>query len=138
MEQELQKLEVEIPANAEFGQNRMEQYEFTIHMQEQGNKMIDGKISCNYYEDKTIKRVSNEMITYEKISEKEIMSEQEAYQQILDGEFKGFTIDEIKSISIKGVELEYKLDSKGYYVPIYKFDVLLNGNKSTIYIKAIK
>lgn len=138
VEQELQKLEVDIPANAEFGQNRMEQYEFTVNMQEEGNKMIDGKIICNYYEDKTIKRVSHEMITYDKVAEKEIMSEQEAYQQILDGEFKGFTIDEIKSVMVKGVELEYKLDSKGYYVPVYKFDVLLNGNKNTIYIKAIK
>ena len=57
---------------------------------------------------------------------------------MLDGKFKGFTIDEIRSITVKGVQLEYQMDSKGYYVPVYKFDVLLNGNKNRIYIKAIK
>ena len=40
--------------------------------------------------------------------------------------------------NLKGVQLEYQKDSKGYYVPVYKFDVLLNGNKNRIYIKAIK
>lgn len=136
--QALQQLGIQVPSNSEFGQNQMEQYTFSMNMVEQGNKLIDGQIRCNYYEDKTVKYVSNEIITYDKIGEKEIMSEKEAYQQILDGNFKGFTIDEIKSILVKGVELEYKTDSKGYYVPVYNFDVLLNGNKSMIYIKAIK
>lgn len=139
LEEELQRFGINVPANAEFSYDKKrEQYVFTMDMVLQDNKLIDGEIRCNYYEDGTIKYVNNDIITYDIFPEKEIMSEQEAYQQILDGEFKGFTIDEIKSVIVKGVELEYKLDSKGYYVPVYKFDVLLNGNKNTIYIKAIK
>ena len=135
----LKKLGVSIPLNAEFSYDKQRgQYVFTMNMIMQDNKLIDGEIRCDYYIDKTIKYFENDIVTYDIIGEKEIMSEQEAYQQILDGKFKGFTIDEIKSITVKGVELEYKLDSKGYYVPVYKFDVLLNGNKNTIYIKAIK
>ena len=135
----LKQLGVSIPLNAEFSYDKQRgQYVFTMNMIMQDNKLIDGEIRCDYYIDKTIKYFENDIVTYDIIGEKEIMSEQEAYQQILDGKFKGFTIDEIKSITVKGVELEYKLDSKGYYVPVYKFDVLLNGNKNTIYIKAIK
>lgn len=139
VEEELQRYGINVPTNAVFSYDKKRgQYLFTMDMVIEDNKLIDGEIRCNYYEDKTIKYVNNDIITYDILPEKEIMSEQEAYQQILDGEFRGFIIDEIKSITIKGLELEYQIDSKGYFVPVYKFDVLLNGNKNTIYIKAIK
>lgn len=82
-------------------------------------------------------RFENNIVTYNKVTEKEIISEQQAYKKISNGEFKAFTTDKLKSILVKNIQLEYKLDSKGYYVPVYKFDVLLNGNENTIYIKAI-
>ena len=135
----LQKIGINVPENAKFGRDeKRDQYLFSVNMDKQENKLVNGEIRCNYYSDNSIKYFEYNIVTYDIVTEKEIMSEQEAYQQILDGKFKGFTIDEIKSITVKGVELEYKLDSKGYYVPVYKFDVLLNGNKNTIYIKAIK
>ena len=60
-----------------------------------------------------------------------------AYQEILDGKFMYW--EDVKSISIKNVELEYMLDSKGYYVPIYNFAASINGSgKGNIRIKAIK
>lgn len=138
VEQALLKLDVQVSEDAEFGQNRMEQYTFSINMKKEGNKLIDGQLRCDYYEDKTIKYIANEIVTYYKVAEKEIMSEQEAYEEILAGEFKAFTSDQLQSIVIQSVNLEYKLDSKGYYVPVYKFDVLLNNNISYIYIKAMK
>ena len=138
VEQALLKLEVEVPQYAEFGQNRMEQYTFSVNMKKEGNKLIDGQLRCSYYEDKTIKDIANEIITYDKVTEKEIISEQEAYEEILAGEFKAFTSDPVHSITIQTVQLEYKLDSKGYFVPIYKFDILLNDKTSYIYIKAVK
>lgn len=135
----LQKIGINVPENAKFGRDeKRDQYLFSVNMDKQENRLVNGEIRCNYYSDNSIKYFENNIVTYDIVTEKEIMSEQEAYQQILDGKFKGFTIDEIKSITVNGVELEYQTDSKGYYVPVYKFDVLLNGNKNTIYIKAIK
>ena len=113
-------------------------YIFSINKQTQGNKLIDGSLECRYYEDKTVKYVNNNILSYEKVKGKEIKSEKEAYEEILAGEFKAFTSNEINSIVVNGVQLEYQVDSKGYYVPVYKFDVLLNESKNTIYIKAIK
>lgn len=133
----LQNLGINIPENAKFGRDETRnQYLFSINMDRQENKLINGEIRCNYYSDKSIKYFENNIVTYDIVTEKEIISQQEAYQEILDGKFKGFTIDEIKNILVKGVELEYQTDSKGFYVPVYKFDVLLNGSKNTIYIKA--
>ena len=40
------------------------------------------------YNDDTVKRVENNIIKYSKVKEKEIISEKEAYQQILSGKFK--------------------------------------------------
>ena len=136
--QALLKLGIEVPEYAEFGQNRMEQYTFSVHMKKEGDKLIDGELRCHYYEDKTVKYVADEIITYDKIMQKEIMSEQEAYERILEGKFKVYTSEDIQSILVKNVQLEYKLDSKGYYVPIYKFDILLNEKNSYIEMKAIK
>ena len=138
VEQALTKLDVKVPEYAEFGQNQGGQYTFTVNMKKEGNKLIDGELKCRYYEDKTIKRVEDEIITYEKVAEKEIMSEQEAYEEILAGEFKAFSVESVQSITIQNMELEYRLDSKGFYVPVYKFDILLNGETSWIYIKAVK
>ena len=139
VEAELKRYGINVPANAVFSYDKKRgQYLFTMDMIVQDNKLIDGEIRCDYYIDKTIKYFENNIVTYDIVGEKEIISEQEAFQQILDGEFKGFTVDEIKSVNVKGIELEYQTDSKGYYVPVYKFEVLLNGNKNTIYIKAIK
>ena len=139
IEAAFKKLGISVPVNAEFSyDNKREQYVFSMNMVMQDNKLIDGEIRCDYYIDKSIKYFENNIVTYDIVGEKELKSEQDAYQEILKGKFKGFTIDEIKNINVKGIELEYQIDSKGYYVPVYKFDVLLNGNKNRIYIKAIK
>ena len=134
----LQNLGIQVPENAKFEQNERKNYIFSINKQTQCNKLIDGSLECRYYEDKTVKYVNNNILSYEKVKGKEIKSEKEAYEEILAGEFKAFTSNEINSIVVNGVQLEYQVDSKGYYVPVYKFDVLLNESKNTIYIKAIK
>ena len=61
----------------------------------------------------------------------------EKYEEILKGRFL-LSNTKIESITIKDINLEYKVDSKGYYVPIYEFEVLVNGKETKIYIKAIK
>lgn len=134
----LLNLGINVPENAEFVRDkRRDQYLFSMNMDKQGNKLINGEIRCNYYSDSSIKYFENNIVTYYMVAEKEIISQQEAFQKILRGKFKAFTIEEIKSILIKDITLEYKTDSKGYYVPVYKFDILLNGKKNNIYIKAI-
>jgi hypothetical protein len=44
----------------------------------------------------------------------------------------------LENIVIKDIEIQYVLDTKGYYVPVYAFEVEINGRKTAIYIKAVK
>ena len=70
---------------------------------------------------------------------KEIISEEEAYNEILKGKFKydEYNIGQIKDMSIEDVHIGYSLDTKGYYVPIYIFDVRMNGRYTQLQIKAL-
>lgn len=138
VENALNKLGIQVPENASFELNDREQYVFSINMIEQDDVLIDGKLTCKYYDDKRIKEVTNEILTYNKVETREIISQEEAFDKIREGKFSSYNDEKINDILVKSVQLEYKLDSKGFYVPVYKFDVLLNGIKDTIYIKAIK
>lgn len=44
----------------------------------------------------------------------------------------------LENIVIKDIEIQYVLDTKEYYVPVYAFEVEINGQKTAIYIKAVK
>ena len=44
----------------------------------------------------------------------------------------------LHKIEIIDFKLSYSLDTKGFYQPIYNFDVKLDGEKSQIHIPAIK
>jgi len=135
----LNKLGVELPEIAEF-EKCEKSYKFLVNMYIQENSLIDGNIICSYYEDNTIKKMENNLLKYDKVKEKEIISPKEAYNQILEGKFRHvkYGYQKINSIVVENFELKYHLDTKGYYVPVYDFKVKLNDEATEIYVKAIK
>lgn len=139
VEKALQGLGIEVPQNAEFEEKERE-YVFSVNMEIQGDNLLNGDISCEYYEDGTIKSLKNNLVRYEKAKEKEIISEEEAYKRILDGEFKydKYYLGRLQNLVIKDIKLEYFLDTKGYYVPIYVFDARINEVDTQINIRAIQ
>lgn len=69
------------------------------------------------------------------------MSEEEAFEEIEQGKFKlygEYNSENKNSLEIESISLEYDIDSKGYYVPVYKFNAKLNNEDCDISIKAIK
>lgn len=135
----LTKLGIDVPENAEF-LNENKNYIFKIDMEIKENNLINGILSCAYYNDGTIKKLENNIIKYEKINSKEIISEEEAYNEILLGKFKYSEnySGKIKKLEINNININYKLDTKGYYVPVYIFDVKINEEETKIYIPALK
>lgn len=133
----LQKFGIEIPQSAKF-EEKDNEYVFSVNMELEENYLTDGNITCSYCKDGTIKRIQNNLVRYEKIKDKEIISEEEAYSQIKEGKFQYFNDEKIESIEIDGVELKYALDSKGYYVPIYVFNTKVNNQETLLQIKAVK
>ena len=140
IENGLQKLGIEIPKGAEFKEKENNQYIFEVNMERSENALIDGSLNCSYYEDGIVRRISNNIIKYEKVREKEVISKQEAYNKILQGKFQydEYYLGDIKKLVVEDITLGYALDSKGYYVPIYVFDVKINDRNTQIQIKALK
>ena len=125
----LNKIGIEIPDESVF-EELDGNYIFKVNIKNEEN-VIEGKLTCSYYNDDTVKRVENNIIKYSKVKEKEIISEKDQY-----GRYYG----NIKELIIENIELKYYLDTKGYYVPIYAFTTKINNNSYPyqILIKAVK
>lgn len=75
------------------------------------------------------------------VEEKEIISQQEAYEALLSGEFNLFNpLQKEDTLTITDIQLDYTYDTKGYYQPVYVFTGAVNAPDSTveILIPAIK
>ncbi|WP_139185729.1 hypothetical protein [Bacillus sp. OK048] len=132
------KFGIDIPQDAHFQKVETGTYKWIVDKKVRGNQLIDGSLSVSYYNDNTVKRIENQLITYDKVGDVQIKSEQEAYKEILDGKFKYYSENKmIKTLHIHKFELSYYLDSKGYYQPIYAFHSTVDGTDNTILIPGI-
>lgn len=130
---------IDLPAEATFMQvEDSGHYNFTVDKLTQGNQLIDGTLTIGYYSDDTIKVIDNNLVTYDKVRDREIKSEQEAYEQILKGNFRHFSLDrKVTSLHVYDVTISYILDTKGYYQPVYAFYSELDGEEVTILVPGI-
>jgi len=127
---------VTIPQNAELIHDDIGKYQWYVNMIEQGDTLIDGMITCTYFEDETIKNINNSLIRYEKVDQVRIKSENQALDDLTSGKFRYYNEEKIKSLIINDIGLEYTLDSKGYYRPVYKIESLINGENYLVFITA--
>lgn len=133
----LSKYGILIPAGAVLSYIPNEAYTFEVKRVEMNGIIYDGTLTCEYYDNGKFASIRNSIKEFEVYKEFEIRSEQNAYEQILKGEFVGI-INNGDQIEIGQVELDYMLDTKGFYQPVYKFDVNVDGDNQSIYIPAIK
>lgn len=133
----LSKYGIKIPAGAIFSYNTDETYTFTVESVEVNGIVYDGILTCEYYDNGKFGSIRNGIRKFDVYKEFEICSEQDAYEQILDGKFV-CAINVGEKIEIGQVTLGYMLDTKGFYQPIYKFYVNVNGEERSIYIPAIE
>ena len=135
----LSKYDINLPNEATFEDNKEGNYTITVDMIKSNDNYLDGELTCQIGKDNTVHSIKNNIISYEPYKEYNILSLSEAYDKIKNGEFKIYDLrKESNRIDIIGGKLDYQLDSKGFYQPIYTFNVELNGNESQIEIPAIK
>ena len=133
----LSKYGIAVPTGAIFTYIPNEAYTFEAKSVEMNGIIYDGTLTCEYYDNGKFASIRNSIKEFEVYKEFEIRSEQNAYEQILKGEFVGI-INNGDQIEIGQVELDYMLDTKGFYQPVYKFEVNVDGDNQSIYIPAIK
>ena len=111
-------------------------YMFTVERIKWNDKIYDGQLTCEYYDNGKFSKIRNGIKQFEVYKEFDICSEKGAYEQILDGNFTG-RVNPGDKIEIGQVSIGYMLDTKGFYQPVYNFDVIVDGEKMLIQIPAI-
>ena len=138
LKENLTKFGIDIPQDSHFQKVDTGTYEQTIDKKVIENQLIDGSLKVNYYNDDTVKVIEHQLITYDKVRDVQIKSEQEAYKEILDGKFQHYSENKmIETLHIDNVEVSYHLDSKGYYQPVYAFHCTVDGMEMTFQIPGI-
>lgn len=135
----LSGLGVEIPEEAIFHNTEDGKYTFIVETYEKEGKIYDGQLTCTLMDNGIISQINNRIYVCTQYKDFDIISEEQAYQKIKDGEFLlFFEKAEKKNISIQSVSLGYMLDSKSFYQPVYYFDVEIDGGEYQIQIPAVK
>lgn len=133
----LEKFNITIPTEAEFVNSGEGNYAFYADKLLIDDILYNGNIACTYTEDQVIADFTNRIITYEPYKEFAIISEKEAFEQLKAGKFNWGNKDAL-DIKVIGAELDYETDSKGYYQPVYRFDVEIAREEYSINIPAVK
>lgn len=101
--------------------------------------VIECILTCKITSEGVVSGYRNNLIRYEEYKEYEIISEQQAFQQLKEGKVNfRYLIDDVENIFVKNIRLGYSLDTKGYYQPVYIFQTRLNDEEAEIAIPALK
>ncbi|WP_455543348.1 VanZ family protein [Intestinibacter sp.] len=111
-------------------------YRFSVDLDEKDNKLIDGYLNVHQFEN--ILSIDNYIYKYDAYDKFKIISQEEAYDKIKAGEFNSYELYDIQSIDIKSLKLCYKMDSKGFYQPVYRFECTIDGEGRAIFIPALE
>ena len=125
---------IEIPDNAVFKNDSDGIYTFQVEKQE--SSTVYGSITCRFYNDNTLKEIDNQLVDLQPHKKYTVISQYEAAKKITDGRFHNI-YGEIHKIRIKNIDIVYELDTKGFYQPVYRCFVDLNGIATVIKIPAI-
>lgn len=81
------RLGITLPDGMQFEETEAGIYKFTINMVEIDNMLMDGMIKYQYYGQKGIGRLDNQILNASFYKKFDAISEQEAYKKIIDGEY---------------------------------------------------
>ena len=126
IEAALQQLPVFIPEYAEFTAEGDGWHTFTVDRHVDGAVMVDGTLRCRYAEDGTIRVVENKLLSYTYHDLTAVISPEEAYERLCGGKFYDDWYFENKApadVNVLSCTLEYEVDTKGFYQPVYYFKV---------------
>lgn len=86
-----------------------------------------GSIMVAYNQSGEISSFHYNVITHEYIENVTLMSEKDAYLDIMDGNFEQYTpFEKEDNLVVKDCRLDYTYDTKGFYRPVYRFSGYIN------------
>ena len=126
VEAALDHLPVFIPEYAQFTSEGDGWHSFTVNRHIDGAVMVDGVLRCRYAEDGTVRRVENKLLSYTYHDTVDILSPEQAFRQMCGGKFGDGGFFESKRparVRVDSCVLGYEIDTKGFYQPVYYFEV---------------
>lgn len=139
----LDKYPVTVPENAVFTYEGDGWYSFVCDRQVDGKVMLDGTLRVRYGVDDTVRRIENKLVRYEHYEDVAVISPEEAYEKVKSGAF--YYAESLKqhasdAVSVLSWTLDYEIDTKGFYQPVYIFEIQIpeTGNTCFAMIPAIK
>lgn len=127
VESALAKYRVLIPDCAEFTQEGEGWHSFRVDQYIDGAIMFDGILRIRYAEDGSVRNIENNLLPYTYHDDVKIISSSEAYQRLCAGKFNDggrLEYEAPKEITVINCTLQYQIDTKGFYQPVYSFEVV--------------
>jgi hypothetical protein len=132
----LAELDIQVPEAAAFSETGDGVYTFTADLIQDGDTIANGTVTC-YVSEGGVTLVQNELCIGTYYSEEPLISQQEAYDQLLRGLFSNgdwFEYTAPTQVRILSCDLNYIVDSKGFYQPVWQF--ALEG-KDPVFVAAL-
>ena len=126
IEKALAHLPVFIPEYADFDVEGNGWHTFTVEQRIDGAVMVDGTLRCRYAEDGTIREVQNNLLSYTYHEKVAVISPEEAFERLCDGKFNDggfFEVERPHDVTVLSCKLKYRIDTKGFYQPVYLFEL---------------
>ncbi len=127
---------IDVPAEAVFAVQDGRGYCFTYEQIMTADAVLDGVMTCRYYDNGKLGDIDYRVVEAKAYKEFAIISEQDAFEKIVAGEFACWGNEQLQ-IKLGKVTMEYMTDSKGFYQPVYGFAAEINGQETTIMVPAI-
>lgn len=135
----LDKIGAYVPTEAEFINKGEGQYRFLAETVLENGFVYDGFVEAVYYEDGSFGVVNYQLLKLEGYKEFSVMSERKAYEELMTGKFSYWRgNNDLLEITVTDVCIDYQLDTKGFYQPVYVFRATINDGGGEIAIPAIK
>ena len=143
VENALEMYPIAIPEAAQFTSEGDGWYSFTCERHIDGAVMLDGTLRVRYGIDDTIRRIENNLIWYTHYKDVKVISQEDAYEKLRSGAFRyaeALNNHSSDSVTVISCTLDYEIDTKGFYQPVYIFEILIpeTGNTCLAIIPAMK
>lgn len=130
----LEPYQVTIPEASDMEEKDGE-YRITAEMQLSNGQLTDGECRVEIVKGGQVASMNQRLLTFTEYREFEVISEKEAYELLTQGRFWRIYREEITDAGVTGIQLGYEIDSKGFYQPVYFFEVACNGGSTTGIVK---
>lgn len=128
----LEQYEIQVPQDAVFQYEGDGVHTFTVRMARKEQTLTDGVLTCQCIGEGLLREVSSHLGSYTYYKEEPVIPQSEAYRRLCQGKFGGGEFFEAygpQEVTVTGCTLEYRVDTKGFYQPVYIFDTVIGDEQ---------